>query len=71
MVFFRFRNLPGKSFDMERSVATISDQREYTPRGVGVILFILLCNYALSNDDVMKKSHFLTSLTALSTGTDF
>ena len=29
MVLFRFRNLPGKVFDMERSVATISDQREY------------------------------------------
>ena len=26
--FLRFRNSPGKTFDMERSVATISDQRE-------------------------------------------
>ena len=33
MVFFRFQNSPGKIFDMERSVATISDQREYIVAG--------------------------------------
>ena len=27
--FFQFQNSPRKSFDLERSVATISDQREY------------------------------------------
>ena len=29
VVFFQFQNSPWKIFDVERSVATISDQREY------------------------------------------
>ena len=29
VVFFQFQNLPWKIFDIEQSVATISDQREY------------------------------------------